>query len=127
MAVAVSQLCAEYHQYKESKMLPPWVSVRIRTPRFMASKLLRAIVLFLCCCSDLECVLLRQILENQKKLMLSSHKTCSRLHCRLVFRVKLHCFCYQERKLCFLPCLNCLANVNQFVQKNFKAKTSDLC
>lgn len=66
---------------------PPWVSVRIRTPRFMASKLLGAVVLFLCCCSDLECVLLRQILENQKTLMPSSCKTCSRLHCHLVFRV----------------------------------------
>lgn len=47
-------------------MLPPWVSVRILTPRSMASKSLRAVVLFLCCCSDLEWVLLRQILQNQK-------------------------------------------------------------
>lgn len=79
-------------------MLPLWVSVKILTPRAMASKSLRAVVLFLCCCSDLEWVLLRQILQNQKKLLLSSYKTCSRLHCRWVFRVKQRCFCYQERK-----------------------------
>lgn len=34
--------------------------------RFMASRLLKATVLFPCCDSNLECVLLRQILQNQK-------------------------------------------------------------
>lgn len=67
----------------------PRASVRIQAPRLMASKLLKATVLFPCCCSDLECALLRQILQNQKKKkkrMLSSYKTCSRLYCHLVYQ-----------------------------------------
>ncbi|XP_029328098.1 partitioning defective 6 homolog gamma isoform X2 [Mus caroli] len=70
----------------------PRVSARVQAPRLMASKLLKSTVLFPCCCSDLKCAFLRQTLQNQnkqaknKKRMLSSYKTCSRLYCHLVYQ-----------------------------------------
>lgn len=58
-------------------------------------------------------------ITEPKKLLLSSYKTCSRLHCCWVFRVKQRCFCYQERKWCFSPCPSCLVDVNQLIQNIF--------